>query len=244
MLPIRDHNPATRPPRVTQALIALNIGIFLSYFPFAQGTAQEFQIYVNWGIIPARILDGQAWAGLVTSMFVHGGWLHLAGNMLFLWVFGDNLEEELGHFGFLAFYTACGVGAGLAHVLAEPGSLQPAVGASGAIAGVMGGYLLLYPRAKVDVIFFFIIFFKIFPIPAWIVLGIWFGIQLFNGTAVNAGADGVAYWEHIGGFLVGLALMLPFWLGRGGPAFWRRTHGTPPHPEMTYGKSGIPVVRR
>jgi len=117
------------------------------------------------------------------------------------------------------------------------------VGASGAIAAVMGGYLLLFPRARVDVLFFFLIFFRIFPIPAWLVLGAWFGIQLFNGTTAGLG-DGVAYWAHAGGFAAGVLMMVPTWLKRGGAVFWARTHGQPPHPETHYARSSIPVVRR
>lgn len=244
MFPIRDHNPATRQPWVTMALIAVNIGLFLAYFPFLTNPVQEYAYYSSWGIVPREIMAGRGWPGLATSMFLHGGWMHLLGNMLFLWVFADNLEEELGHLGFLGFYLACGVAAGLVHVWAEPASLQPAVGASGAIAGVMGGYLLLFPRAKVDVLLYFIIFFRIIPVPAWIVLGIWFALQVFNGTAVSAAEAGVAYWEHIGGFVAGIVVMLPAWIGRGGRAFWARSAGAPPHPEAVYTRSAVPVVRR
>ena len=242
MFPIRDHNPSSQTPFVTYALIAVNIGVFLAYFPFLVSPSQEFEFYTTWGLVPRSILGGGSWAGMITAMFLHGGWLHLAGNMLFLLVFGDNLEEELGHLGYLGYYLACGIGAGLVHVWAEPESAVPVVGASGAIAGILGGYLLMYPRAKVDVLFIFIIFFRIFPIPAWIVLGLWFGLQVFNGTA--AANDGVAYWEHIGGFLVGVLLMIPAWIGRGGPGFWARSGGTPPHPEAQYARSAIPLVRR
>lgn len=244
MFPIRDHNPSNRTAFVTYALIAVNIGVFLAYFPFFTSPVHEFAFYTRWGIVPRDVIAGQGWGGLFTSMFLHGGWMHLAGNMLFLWVFGDNLEDELGHAGFLGYYLACGVGAGLAHVFAEPGSAIPAVGASGAIAGVLGGYLLLFPRAKVDVLFIFIVFFRIFPIPAWIVLGLWFGLQVFNGTANSGAQDGVAYWEHIGGFIIGIALMVPFWLGRGGTGFWSRTAGVPPHPEAAIVRSSIPLVKR
>ena len=137
-------------------------------------------------------------------MFLHAGWMHLGGNMLFLWIFGDNLEEEMGHLGFLIFYLACGAAAGLAQALPDPGALTPMVGASGAIAGVMGGYLLLFPKARVDVLFIFIIFFRIFAIPAWIVLGIWLALQIFSGVATPTDAGGVAYWAHVGGFVAGL----------------------------------------
>jgi membrane associated rhomboid family serine protease len=131
--------------------------------------------------------------------------------MLFLWIFGDNLEEELGHGGFALFYLVCGIGASLAQVLADPVSAVPTVGASGAIAGVMGGYLLLFPKAKVDVLFIFVIFFKIFPIPAWIMLGIWFGLQLVSGSTIDTSNGGVAYWAHAGGFIIGFLYMIPAW---------------------------------
>ena len=157
MFPIRDHNPSGQTPFVTYALVAINILVFLGYFT----TLSEWQLgdfFMTWGLIPARFMSGDGWETLLTSMFLHGGWMHLAGNMLFLWIFGDNLEEEMGHLGFLLFYLACGAAAGLAQVLPDPGSPVPMVGASGAIAGVMGGYLLLFPKAKVDVLFIFIIF--------------------------------------------------------------------------------------
>lgn len=156
--------------------------------------------------------------------------MHLLGNMLFLWVFGDNLEEQLGHMGYLIFYLACGVGAGVAQIAADPFSQIPLVGASGAIAGVMGAYLLLFPKARVDVLFFLIIL----PVRAWIVLGLWFGMQLFNGLGQAPGTGGVAYWAHAGGFIVGAVLILPTFIKLGGPGFWARSHGHPQHAETRY----------
>jgi len=178
----------------------------------------------------------------VTSMFLHGGFMHLAGNMLFLFIFGDNLEDELGHLGFILFYIASGLGAAGLQFAADPNSLVPMIGASGAIAGVMGGYLLLFPRARVDVLIIIVVFFKIFPVPAWLMLAVWFALQLFNGAA---GADaGIAYWAHAGGFVVGFLWVLPKWLREGGPDFWRRSQGHPDHPAARYGRSSVPVVRR
>ena len=179
-------------------------------------------------------------------MFLHAGFMHLAGNMLFLWIFGDNLEEEMGHLMFLGFYVACGLGAGLIHVISAPDSMVPTVGASGAIAGVMGGYLLLYPKATVDVMIIFVSFFKVFPFPAWLMLGLWFGLQLLGGVGSDADVGGVAYWAHIGGFIVGLGLTAPLWLRLGGPAYWSRTEGHPPHPDADYAfaRSNIPRVPR
>ncbi|MBT4831244.1 MAG: rhomboid family intramembrane serine protease, partial [Marinovum sp.] len=180
------------------------------------------------------------------SMFLHGGWMHLLGNMLFLYIFGDNLEDEMGHSRYLLFYLASGIAAGLIQAASDPLSTVPTVGASGAIAGIMGGYLLLYPKAKVDVLFIFVIFFRIFSIPAWICLGGWFALQLFNGLGSDPTLGGVAYWAHAGGFVVGFALTLPFWLRRGGRGYWQVTEGRPPHPEATYklSRSRIPVVPR
>jgi len=244
MFPIRDHNPSTRTPIITYALIALNIGAFLATYPYLTNPGQAASFLANWAMVPRDVVQGQNYVGLVTAMFLHGGWLHLGGNMLFLWIFGDNLEDELGHVGYLGYYLACGVGAGLAQIWADPASPIPTVGASGAIAGILGGYLLLFPRARVDVLIVFVVFFRIFPVSAWLMLGVWFAFQLVSGTAEGAAADGVAYWEHIGGFLIGMALMVPAWLGRGGPRFWSRTHGTPPHPEAAYSTSRIPRVRR
>jgi membrane associated rhomboid family serine protease len=245
MFPIRDHNPSEKTPFVTYALIAVNVLIFLSYWPGAD--ARDINaIFASYAMVPARISQGTDWATLVTSMFLHGGWMHLAGNMLFLWIFGDNLEEELGHARFLGFYLLAGLLAGVAHVISAPVSPVPTVGASGAIAGVMGAYLLMFPKARVDVLFIFIVFFKIFPVPAWVMLGIWFGLQLLNGVGVDPAAGGVAYWAHAGGFIVGLALIAPLWLARGGPAFWNRTQGHPPHPEAQYRmvRSHIPQAGR
>ena len=164
--------------------------------------------------------------------------------MLFLWIYGDNLEEELGHLGFLAFYLATGLAAAGLQTMADLGSQIPMVGASGAIAGVMGGYLLLFPRAKVDVLFVFLIFFRIFAIPAWIVLGLWFALQIFSGLNTPGEAGGVAYWAHAGGFIAGLALTLPVWLRRGARGYWQATSGKPPHPETHFPRSNIPLVPR
>ncbi|MDJ0630622.1 MAG: rhomboid family intramembrane serine protease [Rhodobacter sp.] len=246
MFPIRDHNPSGKTPFVTYALMAANILIFLLTWPLFSDERALQVFFFDWALIPAAVADGARIHGLVTSMFLHAGFLHLAGNMLFLWIFGDNLEEDMGHVGFLMFYLASGIGAGLMHVLAAPWSPVPTVGASGAIAGVMGGYLLLYPRARVDVLFIFIIIFKIFPIPAWIMLGIWFALQLFSGVGADMSAGGVAYWAHAGGFIVGLVLTVPVWLRLGGTGYWSKTHGHPAHPEAKYNlsRSRIPKIQR
>lgn len=246
MFPIRDHNPSGRTPYVVYILMALNIGIFLMYVPILNEPYKLASFFHDWALIPREVTDGSDPFGLFTSMFLHGGWLHLAGNMLFLWIFGDNLEDAMGHVGFTLFYLLCGIAAGLAQVVSDPLSPIPTVGASGAIAGVMGGYLLLFPKARVDVILIIIIFFKIFPMPAWVMLGVWFALQLFNGVIMDTSGGGVAHWAHAGGFVAGLIFALPVWFRRGGAQFWQQTQGTPPHPEARYqlGRSSIPKVRR
>jgi len=245
MFPIRDHNPSGKTAYVTIALIALNILVFLGYFVGKNDFQLQF-FFLEWGLVPARIMVGDGYETFLTSMFLHGGWMHLAGNMLFLWIYGDNLEEEMGHLPFLFFYLGAGLAAAGMQTFADLGSRIPMVGASGAIAGVMGGYLLLFPRAKVDVLFIFVIFFRIFAIPAWIVLGLWFAIQIFSGFSIPGDAGGVAYWAHAGGFIAGLVLTLPLWLRRGAQGYWKATEGHPPHPETQSpaARSKIPLIPR
>lgn len=246
MFPIRDHNPSGRTPYVVYALMALNIVIFVSYQGIMTDPRRLYSFWDTWALIPEEVTQGIDLHTVITSMFLHGGWMHLAGNMLFLWVFGDNLEDEMGHMGFLIFYLASGIGAGFAQIVTAPESAIPMVGASGAIAGVMGGYLLLFPKAKVDILLILIIIFRIFTVPAWIMLGLWFGLQLFNGIATDSAGGGVAYWAHAGGFVVGALLCLPIWLKRGARSYWQRTEGHPPHPEAKYrlAQSSVPKVRR
>ncbi len=244
MFPIRDHNPSERTPYVTYALIAINVVVFISYFPMFSDPLRLNAFFYDWALIPRAVSQGDQYYGFLTSMFLHGGIMHLAGNMLFLWIFGDNLEDELGHILFLAFYLAGGFAAACAQYIADTDSIVPMVGASGAIAAVMGGYLLMFPKARVDVLFIFVIIFKIFPLPAWIMLGLWFGIQIVSGAMASAETGGVAYWAHAGGFIAGVLLMLPVWLKRGGQTFWVRTEGHPPHPEATYRRTSIPLVKK
>ena len=170
--------------------------------------------------------------------------MHLAGNMLFLWIFGDNIEDKMGHLSYLGFYLLTGIAAGLIHYISAPLSGVPTVGASGAIAGVMGGYLLLYPKAKVDILLILIVFFRIFPIPAWIVLMIWFAMQFLGGIGSNPETGGVAYWAHAGGFIAGLICAIPTWIKCGGTKFWHSNDYHPPHPETVYTNSRIPRVKR
>ena len=244
MFPIRDHNPSGGRPYVVYALIAINIAVFLLQLPYSGYDRALAGFWGNFALYPAAVTQYGDYTGIFTSMFLHAGWMHIGGNMLFLWIFGDNLEDQMGHVGFLVFYLACGILAALAHIYSAPGSTVPTVGASGAIAGVMGGYLLLFPRARVDVVVIIVIFFRVFTLPAWVMLGIWFALQVFGGFSTPAQGSGVAFWAHAGGFVAGIVLTLPVWLRRGGAGFWNRTHGQPPHPEITYRRSSIPPVRR
>jgi len=246
MFPIRDHNPSGRTPYVTYALMAINIVAFLSYVSLFSDPRAVNQFFQDWAMIPRLVTMNGSYETMFTSMFLHGGWMHLAGNMLFLWIFGDNMEDEMGHVGYLIFYIAAGMGAGLAHVIAGPYSPVPTVGASGAIAGVMGGYLLLFPKAKVDILLILVVFVRIIPVPAFVMLGLWFAFQLFSGVGADPTTGGVAYWAHAGGFIIGIILTLPVFLRRGGTTFWSHTDGHPPHPEATYklSNSRIPKVNR
>ena len=247
MFPFRDHNPSSQTPLVTWALIVLNVAIHLWQAATFQTELQVYALYDSYAMVPAEVSVGQDLLALVTSTFLHGGWMHLIGNMLFLHVFGDNLVDALGRFGFLLFYLVGGVGAGLCQWAADPLSGIPTVGASGAIAAVMGGYLLLFPKARVDVLIFIIFIIRIIPIPAWIVLAIWFVFQILGGFEANADMGGVAYWAHVGGFAIGFVMMVPAWLKRGGAGWWSRTEGHPPHADAAYESltpTRVPVVRR
>ncbi|HEY0463668.1 MAG TPA: rhomboid family intramembrane serine protease [Polyangiaceae bacterium] len=213
MIPISDQNPTRTTPYVTYLLIALNIVAFLLERQLI-GQHGESYVISGYGLVPTRISadpSGEAFT-VLTSMFMHGGLGHLAGNLLFLWIFGDNVEDAIGHFRYVAFYLACGACAALSQVLTNIGSQAPMVGASGAIAGVLGAYLVLYPRAPITV---FVGFFLI-SLPAWVVVGFWFLLQLSGGWAA-LGLDtgsGVAFFAHIGGFLAGVLGVRPAMIGR------------------------------
>ena len=239
MFPIRDHNPSSVRPIVTWTLIAINIAMYLLTLPVMPG-GQVIWAYL--ALYPIAVVNLELVYGLLTHMFLHAGFMHLAGNMLFLWIFGDNLEEQMGRMRFLGFYLLSGLAAAGAQIVAAPMSDVPMVGASGAIAGVLGGYLLMFPRARVDILVIFVIFFKVFTLPAWVMLGLWFAMQILGGFTVDGAGGGVAYWAHAGGFLAGVVLTLPLFIRRGGPAFWARTHGQPPHPQAHYTR--IPRVTR
>lgn len=244
MFPIRDHNPSGRTPFVTWGLMVANVLIFFTYVGFITNGPEINAFYYDWAFIPARLMAGDNAIALVTSMFLHGGWMHLLGNMLFLWIFGDNVEDEMGHLPYLVFYLASGIAAALAQYAADPGSVIPTVGASGAIAGVMGAYLLMFPKARVDIFIFLIIFIRIIPVPAWIMLGLWFVLQFFGGLGADPSNGGVAYWAHAGGFVAGLLFAVPLWLRRGARTFWQRNQGHPPHPEAQYTSSRLPKIRK
>jgi membrane associated rhomboid family serine protease len=244
MFPIRDHNPSNRTPYVTYAIIALNVIVFAFQLPMMENERALAAFFGDWAMVPAEVTAGQDLHGVFTSMFLHAGFMHIVGNMLFLWIYGDNLEDQMGHVWFLIFYLASGALAAFAHIATAPSSPIPTVGASGAIAGVMGGYLLLFPRAKIDVLLILIVFFRVFSIPAWLLLGFWFGLQVFGGLNTPTEGGGVAFWAHAGGFVAGLVLTLPVWLRRGARDYWRRNDGHPPHPDAVYSPSTIPVIRR
>jgi len=201
VIPIRDENPTGSPPHVTRAIIIINVIVFfvLLFSGSLEGAINDY------GMIPALIMDGRRLFTLLSSMFLHGGIIHLAGNMLYLYVFGDNVEYSFGHKTYLAFYLLCGIAAGVAHILAtDPASWNiPTIGASGAISGVLGAYLFLYPRARI-VTLVFVRFIYFVRVPAVVFLGFWFFYQFL--TPILEPMSSVAYWAHIGGFLAGMAL--------------------------------------
>ena len=246
MFPFRDHNPSERTPIVTYALIAMNCIIFLGYWSELDNNTAIYAFYDAWAMTPRDISAGLKWETFITSAFLHGGIWHLLGNMLFLYIYGDNLEDQMGPAWFLIFYLTCAIAAGMVQWLSAPYSQIPVIGASGAVAGVMGGYLLLFPKAKVDVLFIFIIFFRIFSLPAWIILGIWIALQFLNGFSTPADEARVAYWAHIGGFVAGLLLCWPLFNRLGGRAYWQTHLGHPPHPDKVYtiAHSRVPKIKR
>jgi membrane associated rhomboid family serine protease len=245
MFPFRDHNPSRHTPYVTWALIAINIAIFVIYAPIMGDDMKLSAFYNDWAMIPHEITNVGEYHTMISSMFLHGGFMHLAGNMLFLWIYGDNIEDQLGHVMYLAFYILAGVGAALFHIMADANSMIPTIGASGAIAGVMGAYLVMFPKAKIAILWILVVFFKIFTLPAFVVLGFWMVMQTFGGFSTPADGGGVAYWAHIGGFLVGAVMIVPIWLSKGGAAFWSKTHFHPPHKEtFSTRTTTIPTIRR
>jgi len=220
MFPIRDRLPTHRFPVVTVLFIAINIVVFAWQMLILGGGGEDAlqQAVYTWGVVPARIAEDPGPLTLVTfvtSMFMHGGFIHIIGNMLYLWIFGNNIEDVLGRFWFIVFYFACGFAASAAQVFATWGSNIPGIGASGAIAGVLAAYLLFYPAARVDTLIFLGLFARIAALPAVLVLGMWFVLQLFNGVLSFGMTEtgGTAWFAHIGGFVAGLILCLP-WISK------------------------------
>ena len=209
MIPLRDIIPSRTTPVVTISLITLNVLVFA--YELSLGRAVEaFTLY--YALVPAAF----SWMTVFTSMFLHGGFMHVAGNMLYLWIFGDNVEDRMGHGRFLVFYLLCGVSAALAQTITVPDSVVPMVGASGAIAGVMGAYFVLYPRSRIVALVPLFFFFQVIEVPAIFFLGIWFVMQFVNGIGSiassigGAPAGGIAFWAHVAGFVAGLTGVVVF----------------------------------
>jgi membrane associated rhomboid family serine protease len=236
VIPLRDANPTRRTPVITFALIAACFVVFgVELWVEAQGGEEALsQFFQTWGAVPSRIsaaLEGRgdvatAATGVFASIFLHGGWEHLLGNMLFLWIFGNNIEDRLGRLPYLLFYLAGGIAAALAQVAIDPASDIPLVGASGAIAATLGAYILLYPRARILTLVFLVFFYQLIEVPAVIILAFWFVLQLIDGVA-SLGAEtaqgGVAFFAHIGGFVAGAVVGLLVRLtGRGRPPTFGR----------------------
>jgi membrane associated rhomboid family serine protease len=218
MFPLRDDNPTERTPWVTGALIVSCAAVWFLVQGGGLAMDRLATSVCTWGAIPAEILGeggleggpcdvgGPIWSTLLTSIFLHGGWAHLIGNLWFLWIFGNNVEDELGHLRFVAFYVLCGLAATAAHVASAPSSPLPMVGASGAISGVMGAYLLFHPRARIRTLLVVVVFFTVVDVPAFVYLGYWFLLQLASAQVDLASTGGVAFWAHIGGFVAGAGL--------------------------------------
>jgi membrane associated rhomboid family serine protease len=227
VFPLKDENPTELTPFVTLALIAANVAVWLLLQNAGAGEPYLESICV-YGAIPGEItgripagelvplgpgycrVGGTGLGSVFTSIFLHGGWMHLIGNMWFLWVFGNNIEDSMGHLRFVVFYLLTGLLATLAHILTSWSSGVPVVGASGAISGIMGAYIVLYPHVRVQTLFFLFFFVRIVALPAGVMLGFWFLIQLLQGTVGGSVASGVAFWAHVGGFVAGAALIKLF----------------------------------
>lgn len=211
MIPLRDENPTRTRARMTILLIVTNILVSIWQWILPEGAGGTFVAAT--ALIPARLGGAASLPGiappltLITSQFLHAGPLHLGGNMLFLWIFGNNVEDEFGSFRFLLFYLLCGIGAGVAHYVSAPTSLVPTVGASGAISGVLGAYAILFPRARIHTLIFLFFYISVVPIPALLWVGIWFVVQLLQGAASQGAASGVAWFAHVGGLIAGVALL-------------------------------------
>jgi membrane associated rhomboid family serine protease len=227
VIPLSDNVPSRRRPWITYLIIALNAGIFLHQLSLPGG--ELAQLLATYAVIPARVggplmlLFPDRWPALVplvTAAFLHGSWVHVGGNMLYMWIFGDNVEGSMGSLRFLLFYLLAGALGNLAHVVANPHSVVPTIGASGAVAGVLGAYLLMFPHARVLALVPLGLFFTVAEIPAVVFLLIWFLLQLLSGITAF-GAQTVAWWAHIGGFLAGMILVL--WFRRNSASRRRRS---------------------
>jgi membrane associated rhomboid family serine protease len=205
MLPLRDDIPSIKRPIVTYTIVALNVVMFLYEMSLGKGL-QSF--IISYGVTPEHIVSGNGFYTLITSMFIHGDFWHILGNMLFLWIFGDNVEDSLGKFWFIIMYFLAGIVGSVAHILVSQSSTIPTIGASGAISGVLGAYLILYPKARVLTLVPIIFFIRFMLLPAYVFLGIWILLQLVLGIGSTAG--GIAYFAHIGGFVIGILFGLVF----------------------------------
>lgn len=225
MIPLRDVNPTRRVPVITVVFIAINVVVFLYEQTLSERNLTR--LFLQYGVVPARFFDGNLTLNdsltLITSMFLHGGWLHVGGNLLYLWIFGNNIEDRLGAVRFIGFYLITGFVASALQVIIEPSSRLPMIGASGAIAGVLGGYIVLFPRARVQTLVVFFVFIQVVSVPASLLLGWWFLIQLFNGVMSlgDYSSGGVAFFAHIGGFIAGVILIRIFTVGRRPDDWWR-----------------------
>ena len=215
MIPLRDDNPTVLWPVVTIALIVANTAVFFYELSLEPRLLETF-IY-QMGMVPASIIQAHipgtgGYFTVLTSMFLHGGWMHIIGNMLYLWIFGNNIEDSMGHFRFVIFYLVTGLAAAAAHLALNPASTIPTIGASGAVSGVLGAYLVLFPHARVQTLITLGFFIRIVYLPAWVLLIFWIGLQLLNQALIprEASAGGVAYAAHIGGFVAGIALIFLF----------------------------------
>jgi membrane associated rhomboid family serine protease len=218
MIPLRDDNPTRRFAILTLLLVAANVAVFLYEISLpGQGALTAF--FADFALTPAELSYSPTpavFGTVVSSMFMHGGWMHLIGNMLYLWIFGNNVEDSMSRLGYLLFYLLCGVGAAATQVAVNPQSEIPMVGASGAVSGILGAYLILFPRARVTVLVPIWIFIRFVAVPAWLMLVFWFGLQLLSG-ALSLGKmheGGVAFWAHIGGFVTGM-IWIPIFKRRG-----------------------------
>jgi membrane associated rhomboid family serine protease len=211
MIPIGDENAGTTiKPYVNWTLIGLCVVVFL--YELVLPPSQLDAFFFQYGAIPANVSQFHDLSSVLTSMFVHGGWSHLLGNMLFLWIFGDNIEDATGHLPYLLFYLICGFAAAALQIGLDPTSTIPLIGASGAISGVMGAYIVLFPKGKIRALIFLGFFGQILLVPAWVMIGLWFLIQLVSGFSTLGGSDmgGVAFWAHVGGFIAGALLIFLF----------------------------------